>query len=364
MNLKRYLIDKLELSHGTSNPLRSMEGLRGVAVFLVFWVHYNSLIEPYISGVTLTFSHFISHFSHLGVDLFFVLSGFLIYGSIIRKSSFNTKKYAKRRFERIYPTFFVVFCIYLVLSFLFPNESKIPNSFANALIYITQNLLLLPGIFKIEPIITVAWSLSFEMFFYLLIPLVIFGLKLKTWTPNKRIQFWLLISILCFVGFYTFGGPIRMMMFVAGIILFELHFSKRLKLYRFGNLYLLVALILFGLRTFFDLPFMYLIIAVFIIFIPFCLVAFNVNSTTSKWLTFAPLRWLGNMSYSYYLIHGLALKFAFLALNILSLESHINNFWFYWLWLPMFVFTLGVSLALYLVVERPLSLNFKPKSNS
>ena len=361
LDSKKYIIDKLELSHGTNNPLLSMEGLRGVAVFLVFSVHYNALIEPYISSSTLIVSHTISHFSHLGVDLFFVLSGFLIYGSIIKKSKFNPLTYTKRRFERIYPTFLFVFIIYLFLSFLFPSESKIPSSLSDGFVYIIQNLLLLPGLFKITPIITVAWSLSYEVFFYLMIPVVIFSLRLKSWPSNSRIAFWSVITALSFFCFYYWGGPIRMVMFIAGIILFELHAIKGVKLKSFGALYLFMALLIFGLRTFIQIPFIVLIILTFLLFIAFCLVAFNSESSTSRWLVFSPLRWLGNMSYSYYLIHGLVLKFSFLVLSLFSVDSYIENSWYYLLWAPLFIFTLGVSLALYLCIERPLSLNFGTK---
>ena len=61
-----------------------MEGLRGVAVFLV---HYSSSIEPYIivSSFGEDVLHIIHRLGNVGVDLFFVLSGFLIYGTLIKK---------------------------------------------------------------------------------------------------------------------------------------------------------------------------------------------------------------------------------------------------------------------------------------
>ena len=69
--------------------------------------------------------------------------------------------YAKRRVQRIYPVFLVVFAIYIMLSFIFPSESKLPEGYVEIVKYILQNLLLLPGVFNIEPLITVAWSLSY-----------------------------------------------------------------------------------------------------------------------------------------------------------------------------------------------------------
>jgi peptidoglycan/LPS O-acetylase OafA/YrhL len=55
-----------------------------------------------------------------------------------------------RRVERIYPAFAAVFAVYLVLTFLFPQESKIPSPWPHGLLYVVQNVLLLPGIVPID----------------------------------------------------------------------------------------------------------------------------------------------------------------------------------------------------------------------
>jgi peptidoglycan/LPS O-acetylase OafA/YrhL len=120
-----------------------------------------------------------------GVDLFFVLSGYLIYGAVIRKKVSHLT-FFRRRVERIYPTFLCVFAIYLVLSILFPEENKIPARSLAAAIYILQNALLLPGIFHIQPIITVAWSLSYELFYYLSLPVLVMMLGMRSWRSSRR----------------------------------------------------------------------------------------------------------------------------------------------------------------------------------
>ncbi|WP_153067260.1 acyltransferase family protein, partial [Steroidobacter cummioxidans] len=87
-----------------------MEGLRGLAVLLVFLVHYESLLEPWIAadaslGVVAGALRIIGN---SGVDLFFVLSGYLIYGSLLtRQQSFL--HFFTRRLQRIYPAFTAVF---------------------------------------------------------------------------------------------------------------------------------------------------------------------------------------------------------------------------------------------------------------
>ena len=88
-----------------------------------------------------------------------------------------------------------------------------------------------------------------------------------------------------------------------------------------------------------------------------CLCCFQARS---NWLgqafCWTPLRWLGNISYSYYLIHGLALKGAFLALALLH-PPQAHGLAFFLLLMPlMLALTLPPAIALFLLVEKPCSL--------
>ncbi len=361
MALINWLEKKLTISHGDNPSLLSMEGLRGIAVFLVFWVHYSALVKPWVHDSVVPFSEFILEMGHLGVDLFFVLSGYLIYGSIITKSAFRTGAYVQRRIIRIYPTFLVVLAVYVLLSFLFPAESKFPDGFSAAIVYFLQNLALLPGLFDIDPIITVAWSLSYEVFYYLVIPCIIFALRLKSWKSDHRIILWAIVAAIGFIYFYLNGGPIRLMMFIAGILLFELFVNRQVSLEKWGTTFLAIALLIFGLRSVYTFSYPLSVLAVFILFLLLCLCAFNPKSKAYRWLTFKPLRWLGNMSYSYYLIHGLALKFLFLVFGKLAPDGFTSFGLYFWFWIPAFAATLVVSFFLFWIIELPLSLTRKPK---
>lgn len=354
-----WFINKLEISHGTNTPLTAMEGLRGFAVFLVFWVHYCSLIEPHLLPNSLIISNFIHSAGNLGVDLFFVLSGYLIYGSIIDKTSFSVKKYSLRRIQRIYPTFLTVLFIYIVLSFIFPHESKLPSDFSQSALYILQNILLMPGIFAIDPIITVAWSLSYEAFYYIITPIIIFLFKIKTWSVKFRLLFWSLIVFLGAIVLEKFGGPSRLLMFIAGILLYELHSKKIISFSFAGTSILILSLVFFAFSQTLQLNSTLVLLLIFVAFLYVCLCAFNDQSRLSFWLNFKPLRWLGNMSYSYYLIHGLTLKFCFLIFNLLIDSAYQSEVIFYWLWLPFFIITFIISFILFIAVERPLSLDVK-----
>ncbi len=79
------LRDRLEIGRGGDERLMSMEGLRGLAVLLVFFVHYADLVSPWMSdsGWISVFAERVGDAGNSGVDLFFVLSGYLIYGNLM-----------------------------------------------------------------------------------------------------------------------------------------------------------------------------------------------------------------------------------------------------------------------------------------
>ena len=182
-----WLAERFELERGgTAHHLRPMEGLRGLAVALVFGVHFSTLSTPWQTAgwdrVALDILHTIGN---AGVDLFFVLSGYLIYGHLMRRPP-PFAAYMARRIQRIYPAFLAVFLLYLLLAWRMPDAGKLPDD-GSLGGYLLANLLLLPGVFPIEPLITVAWSLSYEMFFYLVMPLIIAVLALRRRGPDARL---------------------------------------------------------------------------------------------------------------------------------------------------------------------------------
>jgi peptidoglycan/LPS O-acetylase OafA/YrhL len=90
------------------------------------------------------------------------------------------------------------------------------------------------------------------------------------------------------------------------------------------------------------------------------LYAIGFDGMLNRLFTFTPLRWLGNMSYSYFLIHGIVLNgVLFLAGQLIPAHSYS---------IPLFVgflaanlvLTVAMSLLLFVVVEKPLSLAVEP----
>lgn len=358
---------RFELARGLAGTnLRSMEGLRGIAVFLVFLVHFRSSIQPWLfsDSPTATINNALAMVGNTGVDLFFVLSGYLIYASLIKRQQ-AYMGFIGRRIRRIYPTFFVIFMVYLGLSILFPAESKIPSGVTAATLYFIQNLIFLPGLLPIEPMITVAWSLSYEVFYYLIMPLIVVTIGLRGKTPQWRIGFFSMVGLVLTAVCIIWQGPLKLAMFIAGILLHELleSYRERTPAAWLG----LLGLVMGTCAPLLPLTGMLgNAIRFTLIFSGFLLVCWHCFSQTKSWLkqalSWTPLRWLGNMSYSYYLIHGLALHAGFMLLGKL-LPATPTAGWFFWLILPlMFGLTLVVGALLFIMVEHPMSLknNAKP----
>lgn len=334
-----------------------MEGLRGFAVLLVFLVHYESLLQPWIAqdAPLLAFADSIHILGNSGVDLFFLLSGYLIYGSLLTRHQ-PFRQFFSRRLQRIYPVFTTVFVVYVALSLLLPFENKIPEH--GVAVYLLANYLLLQELLPLQPMIKVAWSLSYEMFYYLALPALVALLGLRDRSVRWRLT--LFLSLAAAFSVYTAlnGGPIRLIMFISGIALYEaIHNSELRTSSAVGVIALIVGLAcslwpLAGsagetIRT----------VVLFVSFFVFGLACFR---SPREWLpaafSWTPLRWLGNMSYSYYLMHGLALKGAFLLLSRLLPPTGHQSSLQWLLLLPMLALTLIPSTALFLLIERPFSL--------
>jgi peptidoglycan/LPS O-acetylase OafA/YrhL len=354
-----------ELEGANAKRMLTMEGARGLAVALVFLVHYRAAFAAWTGSGTATeaVTRFLWTIGHAGVDLFFVLSGYLIYGAVL-KPSLDYTKFMGRRVQRIYPTFLVVFAMYIALSFAFPSQSKLPASALDAAVLIVQNLLLLPGIFPMEAIVSVAWSLSYEFFYYLTLPLLVLALGLRKWQPKRRVLFFSLLSV-AFVASWFLLAPKapRMLMFVAGILLYELvhslnfaptisaafeWFVLALTLAAFAAIAYVVTIPARG-----DL---YRLIVSFVAFGTLVFACFRAEGPLYRAFAWTPLRWLGNMSYSYYLIHALTINACAMVLGKV-LPASMGGPGLYWLmFVPVFVATLITSTLLFMLVEKPFSL--------
>lgn len=169
------------------NYREDIQILRGVSILLVVLYHLG--IGIFKSGF-------------LGVDIFFVISGFLM--SILYKEN-NTINFYKRRALRILPAYFVTIIVTLIVVFILAINLITPDDYEQTIeqalysslfvpniAFWLQNSYFDPNLFR--PLLHL-WSLGVEIQFYLIVPIIFFLVK------RSKIFFWLLsiVSIsLCF----------------------------------------------------------------------------------------------------------------------------------------------------------------------
>src|ERR1700722_18124823 len=161
-------MDWPDLSQPSERYRPDIDGLRAIAVMLV--VNFHAFPEAMPGGF-------------IGVDIFFVISGFLITGIIAREldqQRFSLVGFYKRRIRRIFPALIVVLAATLVLGWLWMLPAAYAqlsaDVFASGAFFSNIALLLQSGYFDIEsgkkPLLHL-WSLGIEEQFYLFWPLIL-----------------------------------------------------------------------------------------------------------------------------------------------------------------------------------------------
>ena len=168
--------------HDESRRLEYIDGMRGLAILMVIACHYLPNAADYTFtqelGIFKMMLLYSTNLAWTGVDLFFVISGFLIGGILMRnrESSNFFNVFYVRRFFRIVPAYLIWLAILAAgLAGILPVHEVFENNFPLwAHLTFTQNLLTTStGTFgSIWEIVT--WSLAVEEQFYLVLPLMIF----------------------------------------------------------------------------------------------------------------------------------------------------------------------------------------------
>ncbi len=162
--------------------LKSIQCLRAVAALVVVFDHVPRLeVRFFPHG----FLHGFGAAGAIGVDLFFVISGFIMITTTWKDfgAAGAPVSFLFRRFARIYPAYWIALTVFLALGSAFPTAQHMgPRTIAT----VTTSALLIPG--TTPPLLFVAWSLEFECFFYLL-----FALALRF--PVRRLP--LLVGLWC-----------------------------------------------------------------------------------------------------------------------------------------------------------------------
>ena len=160
-----------------SGYIKSLDGVRAVAIILVMSFHAE-----------------ITHFGWFGVQLFFVLSGFLITGILWKEKHvdsslpFKFKKFWVRRSLRIFPLYFG-YLLFVSLAYIFFHFPSYYSNYAPYLFTYTFNYTRALPQWQGNPLFTHLWSLSVEEQFYIFFPLIMFL------CPPKLIKYLMLIVI-------------------------------------------------------------------------------------------------------------------------------------------------------------------------
>ena len=146
------------------------DGLRGVAILMVLIGHSGFLEAlPHLGGL---------EYTRFGVDLFFVLSGFLITGILLdaKGSEHYFRNFYARRALRICPLYYVILFLAFVVTPLLAPSTKPEAGVWPAFVFYVQNIALLHR--DTYPFgLGATWSLAVEEQFYLTWPLLVFLLK-------------------------------------------------------------------------------------------------------------------------------------------------------------------------------------------
>ncbi len=299
-----------------------------------------------------------------GVDFFFVLSGFILY--YIHKNDIGERKqlerFVKKRFVRIFPVYWILLSLALITFIL--TKTNISNTIYFSPLFILRSYLLFP---VAAPILTPAWTLSYEVFFYALFAFFIFFKKTKLLLVLLLIYLALLLP----VNFLVPENIIETHMYGGWIQVFIRYFIAEFALGVIAS-YCFFHLKKFNVKLYLSA----IIVSVFFLFLAWMVEIFVPSFITQyRFFTFAIpasfllfasarfeqeehvmknnlLNFFGNASYSIYLMQAFLLLIFF---KIIYLISHKVPTQFL---LPIgilgIIFCVGVAGVFHLVVEKPL----------
>lgn len=165
--------------------------LRAIAITLVVISHCTYLfVQESPNAVVL----FIRTMGAVGVDLFFVLSGFLIGGLLLKEIDQNRTQFPhlitfwKRRWLRTLPNYFLILLINIFLYWIF--SKKLPETIGSYFLFLQNFMGPHPEFFK------EAWSLSIEEYAYLMLPFLIFFCFLFVKHRQHKLFLWVTLAVI------------------------------------------------------------------------------------------------------------------------------------------------------------------------
>ncbi|WP_018410755.1 acyltransferase family protein [Methyloversatilis thermotolerans] len=334
----------------TDGRYASIDGLRGYLAFFVF-LHHACVWYFYLqAGVWQEPpSNLYANFGQASVAMFFMITGFLFFSKILRQGNrIDWLQLFVSRILRLTPLYLFMLCvlvvIVLVLTRFTMNESAhvIAGELARWASFTILGDPDINGAGSTWTVVAgVTWSLPYEWFFYLSLPLLALGARTVAPWP------WLIASMLAMLAFWIWRPEaIHLMPFAWGLLaalLVRTPAFVRFSEGRFSSPVALAALA--GEFLLFDSS--HGIVQHALLGIAFALIAGG--CTLFGMLHSRSSRFLGELAYSIYLLHGIALfvLFRFLLVGPHSPEGH---------WLAVIAAVpvlLGTSYLTFRLIERP-----------
>lgn len=336
-----------------ANAIVSVQYMRAIAVILVVYHH------AFRTSVASAFDNL--SYGEFGVDVFFVISGIVMWVSTSHRS-IPVKTFWKNRLIRIFPLWTIALTAWIALRLIVPDRL---NGADLTPVTVPLSYLLVPhfhAVFEghIWPILVPGWTLQFELFFYFL-----FGCSLIFLSSNRRLAaLSAAILVLVAAGMVSEFQDARLLVatdpllieFLAGVwigVAFPRLQSLDPKL---GFLFAGLGFLLSLLSWFFGAP-----EALRVIFygVPAVLVLMGACILEPMARTHYSRLWglLGDASYSIYLFHGIALAICAGMWTRLGLGG---GAWSLLMFIPMAIaVAVAGSCVAYLVLERPLLAMFR-----
>jgi peptidoglycan/LPS O-acetylase OafA/YrhL len=183
-----------------SKRLTELDSLRGLACLSIMFFHY-----AYYYGETWGHKErpWISfQFGRYGLELFFLISGFVIFKSL---KSHQIQKFIILRFGRLFPTYWAAIILIFFISRLFPLSPEVIIHGQISIWEFIGSFTMLSNIFSLRYVDRSHWSLGFELLFYLHIAIIFLSCKGK---PNRIINillFWTTLTIIWHKSIEVFG---------------------------------------------------------------------------------------------------------------------------------------------------------------
>lgn len=336
---------------------QKLDTLRFIAFFLVFWQHAFIDFFNQISFVNAKYIDIITSTGIIGVDIFFVVSGFLITFLLVKEfekyGSVNLKNFYIRRILRIWSLYYFVLLMGIfILPLIFSGFHFSGDIFKN-LFFLNNFDWESPNIPKN---VLIAWSVAIEEQFYLAWPLLFIFLI-------KKVKLLLLACLIIFLGsscfvlmvkgnlayFHTFGNLNYLMIGCVGGILYSKSTDLIANSFLMKKRYLFIVLILLLLLFTYDFdsiifvgiaPFLFLFLTFY------CIVNDYKNERKHLFST------LGKYTYGMYLYHPMIIIFVKIIFDCCSLSYQNSAVISGLVGVISFFFTIGISFLSYELFEK------------